>query len=327
MQTPSRLRLNDSNDSVNHRGIPRGYARILVRAARPHFFAFPVGAALAGAASQPQAASALRLSLALIAAGLGWGVGQLLNDVFDREADAVDAPDRPAVRGLLPTGPTLAVAAALGVLVASVVVMLHPQGWLMGLGAAALIGSYNLFKRFPLLGNVSHGLVMSLACLIGAAAVAPTKTLAELMSSAASSLALTFLWAGLYLAANYEKDRRGDAAAGYWTAAHVLGVRGSAFVRGGFALLIFAAVACALSDWWTRGGVAVAVVLVLVSVVQTWRGGDEAAALRGYRAAVHGGALGMLSLGAGAVSPFIFVSLLLVSGALTEAAFRRTDNP
>ena len=317
----------DSDDSENRRAVPRGYARILLMAARPHFFAFPMGAALAGAASQQPPLSAVRLSLALAGAALGWGVGQLLNDVFDREADAIDAPERPGVRGLLPTVPTLSVAVAVGLLVAAVVVMLHPRGWLLGLCAMVLIGTYNLFKRIPLLGNVSHGLVMSLACLIGAAAVAPQESLWALVVRARLPLALTFLWAGLYLAANYEKDRRGDAAAGYWTAAHVLGVRGSAVVRAGFALGIFAVAMMGYSDWWTRSGLAVSVALVLLSSAQSWRGGDEAAALRGYRAAVHGGAFGMLSLGASAVSPLVLVGLLLFSGALTEAAFRRTDNP
>src|SRR3954453_7026670 len=79
------------------------FAVEIILALRPHFFALSSIAALAGASATffgpfrqldgpPQ--SRVRLVLASVIAGLGWGVGQLLNDLLDRESDAVNAPDR-----------------------------------------------------------------------------------------------------------------------------------------------------------------------------------------------------------------------------------------
>jgi heme O synthase-like polyprenyltransferase len=115
------------------------FARAVLSALRPQFFALPAGAALAGAASAGASPLEPRVLLASAAAAAGWGVGQLLNDLVDRTADAVDAPHRPAVRGLLPEGPTVLVAAALGALVASCTVLVHPLGALLAVSAACLL--------------------------------------------------------------------------------------------------------------------------------------------------------------------------------------------
>jgi geranylgeranylglycerol-phosphate geranylgeranyltransferase len=80
----------------------------IVWAGRPHFFALPMFAALAGIARAPTLS--VRSVLAVTAAGLGWGVGQLFNDLLDRDTDAVMAKDRAVVSGRLPAGPTLVVA-------------------------------------------------------------------------------------------------------------------------------------------------------------------------------------------------------------------------
>src|SRR5262245_32993300 len=117
---------------------PKDFARGLLSSLRPHFFALPAGAALAGAATGTPEAQPTRIALATLAAALGWGVGQLVNDLMDRAADAVDAPDRATVRGLLPDGPTLLVALLLGLAVASATLAVHPHGFWLACAAAVL---------------------------------------------------------------------------------------------------------------------------------------------------------------------------------------------
>ena len=75
-----------------------------------------------------------------------------------------------------------------------------------------------------------------------------------------------------------------------------------------------------------RIALAVSTLLVLLSTVHPLRCGSGPAALRGYRFAVHGANLGLLSLGMSA-SPRLAVAFMLVSVALTERAFRKSENP
>src|SRR5262245_41097302 len=65
----------------------------LAMALRPHFFALSGIAALAGA-SAVSTVFGVRIAIAAVIAGLGWGVGQLVNDLLDRETDQINAPDR-----------------------------------------------------------------------------------------------------------------------------------------------------------------------------------------------------------------------------------------
>src|SRR5690606_37043914 len=74
------------------------YLVTLLGATRPHFFAFPVGAAYAGVAATGRPLTFFTLAQLGLIAGGGWGVGQLLNDILDHQADALDAPHRPVVR-------------------------------------------------------------------------------------------------------------------------------------------------------------------------------------------------------------------------------------
>jgi hypothetical protein len=57
------------------------------------------------------------------------------------------------------------------------------------------------------------------------------------------------------------------------------------------------------------------------------RHGTDAAAMRGYRPAVHASALAMMSLGSAALGVAGAVAAGLVSVLLTERAFRRSANP
>ncbi len=307
----------------------RTYARALLSALRPHFFVFPAGAVLAGAASAGTLRAPVHVALAAVAAGLGWGVGQLVNDLLDIEADRVDAPHRPAPQGLLPEAPTAAVAILLGVAVAVITVGAHAAMLWLVLAAVLLLMAYQPAKAHPGLGNVAHGALIGTAAVIGRAAALPgvelETTLPAVLPTALSCAAV----AALYLQANYEKDRIGDAQAGYRTLAHVLGVRGSAAARGAGSIAFAVAVfhLGIVQGPIGLGLLALALLASLGSALLALLGGTEAASLAGYRWACHGTAAAMLSLAAPLLGAAGSVAALLMSTALTERAFSRSLNP
>ncbi len=290
---------------------------------RPHFFFIPAGATLSGAATRGAFDHPWRIALVVAAAGVGWGVGQLLNDVLDVDADRVDAPNRATVRGLLPVGPTLSVALLLGVLVAVAVGVAAPAGIVLIPVAVLLLIGYNGAKRLPLAGNVAHGALIAVAAGFGFLATPETASVA----GAWPTLGYVAAVAALYLQANYEKDRRGDALAGYRTLAHATGVRGSAALRGlcSIGVLWLAVPGVLRSDsgaWIAAFGAG----LVALSTVWPLRFGTEAASLRSYPLAMHGAAA-MLLAPVGHVSPLLAAAAVFVSVILTERARRRHANP
>lgn len=306
---------------------PAVFARSLLSAVRPHFFVLPCAACLAGAAASPRAGS-LGVAVAAASVGVAWGVGQLLNDLVDLEADAVDAPERPAVRGLLPEGPTALAASLLGLLVAVALALVHPLGWLFALGSAALMLVYAPAKALPVLGNLAHGALMALLALIGAAAAAPAAPLSEVATQAWPTITCVGALGALYLQGNYEKDRAGDARAGYRTLAHLLGVRGSALLRGAAgALLYWLAWRSGLVGAPARWLWLLSLALLGVSVALSLAEGGRRGALRGYRFTVYATVSALVTL----ALPLLGVTgaLVLFAGAasLLELAFARSDNP
>jgi len=304
---------------------PRRFLAALLEATRPHYFALPAGASLAGSATVPDVDLTWRVGAAAAAAGLGWGVGQLLNDLMDTEADAVDAPGRPAVRGLLPDGPTMTVAILAGLGVATVTLLLHPQAYLLVIASTVLMLGYGAAKRVPLVGNLAHGALIATAATIGRAAATPEASLPAAVSDSWPLLAITGAWSAVYLQSNYEKDRRGDALARCRTLAHVLGLRVSAGLRAVAALGIAASAVhiSAVVGTVAWAALIAALVAIATSAVLVLKRATEAVALRGYRLAVHGAAIGMLSLSAAAIGQAVLLVTILASVALTEQAFRR----
>jgi 4-hydroxybenzoate polyprenyltransferase len=284
---------------------------------------------LAGAATAQHVEAPTHVALASVAAGLGWGVGQLINDLLDVEADRVDAPHRPAPRGLLPEGPTTAIAMVLGIAVAVITLGAHAAALWLVIAATLLLLAYQPAKAHPGLGNLAHGALIGTAAVIGRAAALPSvplgTTLPAVLPAALSCAAV----AALYLQANYEKDRIGDAQAGYRTLAHVLGVRGSAIARG-LGSVAFAIAVLRLGI--VRGPTAVALLSIalvasLGSALFAAVRGTEVASLAGYRWACHGTAAAMLALSAPLLGAFGSFAALIVAVTLTERAFSRAENP
>jgi geranylgeranylglycerol-phosphate geranylgeranyltransferase len=324
--------LRFAGDAVRGRanlGLPRTrFASALLRSLRPHYFALPASASLAGSAAALAPEPGWPIAAATAAAGMGWGVGQLLNDLMDTEADAVDAPLRAAVRGLLPDGPTMLVAMGLGVAVAALTAAVHPRACWLALCAACLLLAYGPAKRVPLLGNLAHAALIATAAAIGRVAATPRAALLDAVSDAWSVCVLAGVWAAVYLQANYEKDRLGDARAGCRTLAHVAGLPLSAILRalgatavGGWAChagLLKTSVAL-----WAMGG---AVALVLLSAGCVLHHPTEQTARESYRFAIHAATIGMLSLCTSLLGDAATVAAMVASVLLTERAFCRSPN-
>ncbi len=309
-----------------HLGVPpRRFWAALLEATRPHYFALPAGASLAGSAAAPSVELTWRVGAAAAAAGFGWGVGQLLNDLMDTEADAVDAPGRPAVRGLLPDGPTMTVAILAGLGVATLTLLLHPQAVLLVIASTVLMLGYGAAKPIPLMGNLAHGALIAAAATIGRAAATPDQPLLAALGDSWPVLLVTGAWSATYLQSNYEKDRRGDALAHCRTLAHVLGLRASAGLRWMAALVVATAAVRVSAVVGTIAWMALVAALLAITssaALVLWRA-TEAVALRGYRLAVHGAAVGMLSLAGAALGQAALLAAIVMSVTLTERAFRR----
>ena len=312
----------------------RTFVSELALALRPHFFALSSIAALAGASAVSSTLSP-RLVLAALISGLGWGVGQLLNDLLDRETDGVNAPERAIAAGRLPPGPTLVVAIVLGVVLALGTAFIHRYAWLLAVVAALLVVVYNAAKRWPVLGNLAHASLMAVAAAIGACASLPVGSsqgpgsMLIRLSEAWRTLLVVGAIAAWYLQSNYEKDRPGDRAAGYVTLAVALSVRASAILRAALLIAIASGAyrAGLLSDAVSQSTMLVGLLVGLFSTLVPIAKGTDEAALRAYRASVPASILTMLSLAAPLLGRWGTTLVLLLALALIWSAFRRTPNP
>jgi len=313
----------------------RSFVVELTFALRPHFFALSGIAALAGAAgANPSARVSWRVVVAAAVCGLGWGVGQLVNDLMDRESDVVNAPDRAIVAGRLPVGRTLGVALLLGVLLAAATVVVQTGAWGIIVAAAFLLVFYNGAKGWPLVGNFAHGALVAVAAAIGAGSVidesrtSDSTSLFDALAGEWRTLLITAAIGVWYLQANYEKDRPGDRAAGYATLATVLSVRASAFLRaiGAVAIAFFSYRLGLLPDAVSQTTMVAGALLGAASTIGPIARDTDAASLAAYRMAVPAAILAMLALAAPVLGRWGTTAVLVSSLTLVRAAFHRSSN-
>jgi hypothetical protein len=168
---------------------------------------------------------------------------------------------------------------------------------------------------------------------IGNAAVMPvgvrSRQLVSELGASGPTFVMVAVVAAFYLQSNYEKDRAGDAVAGYRTLAVVLGTRYSAVVRAVAitAIALAADLLGLLDDGVSRVAMVLALGAGLFSTLGPILRGTDGAALSAYRWAVHASVLAMMSLGVGALGPTGSLVAAFVAMSLTEWAFRRSANP
>lgn len=196
----------------------------LLRLARPldvvlFFFAAAIGGVLTADASALQDNGG-RLLLAMAAAALVGGGSNVVNDLYDRDIDRINRPDRPLVSGAVSPGAAWAFWAALSAVGVGLGVLASPVHGAIALVSVVGLWAYSAYvKRLPALGNVVVAGVITLGVVYGGlAAGPPTPSL-----WAGAGLAFTILLAR-EIAKDVE-DEEGDRAGGARTLPIVWGAR------------------------------------------------------------------------------------------------------
>jgi 4-hydroxybenzoate polyprenyltransferase len=244
------------SESTGHANRLRGYLRLL----RPPNLLTVPGDPLVGFLLT---AWAWRWSMVwpILAALLLYAAGLVFNDLFDREEDARERPDRP-----LPSGAVSPRAATIAAAMLSIAALLvaWPAGWLTALTAAGLLGCVLAYdgglKRSRLLGPLAMGSCRAVSVLLGAAGA---------WHVSGRSMSMSFIAAGvigLYIAAVTAIARRetkpGEigplrfapaAVLGAWLAMLIIGRAGEMLI-GSAGYMVAAAVSLFAFAWALRCG-------------------------------------------------------------------------
>ena len=150
----------------------------------------------------------------LVMGFFAWGFNQIFSDWCDRKEDAINAPHRPMVTGVLKPLPAFAVSAAGLAAIAVAGYLMSP--WtlaFLALGGVLNI-AYSLLKRVPVLNCLVYACAISCCALFAIAGMAKRcPTLDEFGFVAAWILPVHFLMCHN----SYYKDVKGDRAAGVRT--------------------------------------------------------------------------------------------------------------
>lgn len=234
-----------------------------LRLHRPHHAPITLSAGIAGMAVAPDDPTFASIAIGALIAFSGYPLGQVVNDYFDREADAVNAPDRPFVTGEVNPTAALAVVAVIIALMGTVAALVAPA--VIVWGTIAMVGHavYSATKRIPMAGNVANGIDLALFALIGAAAARPDHAWHDLPTFVLVDCALIAVVLSGFCLVTYFKDITGDEAVGYRTLPVVLGPRRATWWVIPFVLVgVGATAAVALIDPETLGGERVNVAFV-----------------------------------------------------------------
>jgi geranylgeranylglycerol-phosphate geranylgeranyltransferase len=300
---------------------------------RPHFIPFSLGAGLVGLFAARDDPSFLSVALGMAVCTTGYGIGVVTNDYVDREADAINAPDRPFVTGEVHAGRTMAFIAVMVVTILALSIAFAPS---VAIWSAVALGGhllYELTKPIPMLGNLVNGFDIAVFTLVGAAAGAPDAAWHDAPTAAwVAALLIGTVMSGFCLT-GYFKDVPGDTAAGYRTLPVFLGVRRARWFAPPFPIAAVAAtVAIVAADPGSLGadGATAAFVALLAAAaagyVISWRHLFAAPEPRAYDALVwytRASAIFALSLGA-LIEPGIFLAIAVPMVALMEVALLET---
>lgn len=245
------------------------FARSYVTTMRPYLLFLSGVVGLAGLALVPGLAP-LDAVIVGLACFCSYGFGQALTDCFQMDTDALSAPYRPLIRGVVRRRHVLVVSLiGLGT-VGGVLVVYEPRNLTLVGGAIVGLATYTWFKRRPWAGPVYNAaivlLLFSVAHLAGRGAVGSAVRPFTALSATGAAV---FLGYANFVLAGYFKDRRADARTGYRTLPVVCGFRVSARISDVLAL-----------------ATAVSVGVAAVSLSASARGGDP----------VHGLDLGLTAV-------------------------------
>jgi 4-hydroxybenzoate polyprenyltransferase len=213
-----------------------------------------------------------RVALAFVPLFFSYGLGQALTDCFQTDTDAISAPYRPLVRGVVSKAQVFWVSLVGLTIVVLILAYLNP--WILPLGFLAVIGllTYTYFKRRWWGGPPWNAWIVAILPMMGRL-VDSDYSLSELVRfgdvrTPAFCLSVIAIFAGYanFVVMGYFKDISADRETGYRTFPVVFGWRANA-VYGDVTALVVAG----LTAWvvvLTGGGFWAWVVLVAAVALQ-----------------------------------------------------------
>ncbi len=321
-----------------HNAIPSAPPRRLglpawLRMWRPHFIPFSLGAGLVGLFLARDEPTFISVALALSVCTTGYGIGVVTNDYVDREADAINAPDRPFVTGEVSPTRMMAFIAVLVVGTMGLSIAFAPSVAIWTGVALAGHVLYELTKPIPMLGNLVNGFDIAVFTLVGAAAGAPDAAWYDVPDAVwIAALLIGTVMSGFCLT-GYFKDVPGDTAAGYRTLPVFLGPERARWFAPPFPIAAIAATLVIVaadpgllaSDGFNAAFLVLLAIAVAGYAIST-RHLFAAPELGAYEALVwytRASAIFALSLGA-LVEPGIFLAIAVPMVAFMEVALLET---
>lgn len=249
---------------------------------------------------------------------VAYGLGQALTDVTQLDTDAISAPYRPMVRGMVrPRDVFLVSLIGLGAC-ALVLVLFNPSMGLFALVPVFGLATYTPMKRRFWAGPIWNSWIVAMLPFLGAISDGRSARVVLRSPPTLGVIALTFFAYMTFVLLGYLKDVEADRRTGYATLPVRFGRRSTVAVSFVCALLALGSSLPILTRGAHTGGLllwALGAVMLLAAHVKAWRVTADADAhpaitmgLRGY-VAIHLGAAIMLR------------PTLLVVGLLMAAAF------
>ena len=261
-----------------------GFLKSYVVTMRPYLLFVSGAAGMVGLAFI-ESPALWRVALAFVPLFFSYGLGQALTDCFQTDTDAISAPYRPLVRGVVSKAQVFWVSFAGLTIVVLILAYLNP--WILPLGFLAVIGllTYTYFKRRWWGGPPWNAWIVAILPMMGRL-VDRDHSLSQLIRfgdvrTPAFCLSVIAVFAGYanFVVMGYFKDISADRETGYRTFPVVFGWRANAvygdvtaLVVAGLTAWVVALVGGGFSAWAL---LAVAVVLQLHAQVSVHRTRDE----------------------------------------------------
>ncbi|MFH1865978.1 MAG: UbiA family prenyltransferase [Candidatus Eisenbacteria bacterium] len=271
---------------TRYRLLSWGFLKSYIVTMRPYLLFVSGAAGMVGLAfiDSPPAS---RVALAFIPLFLSYGLGQALTDCFQKDTDALSAPYRPLVRGVVSTAQVLWV--SLIGLTGVVLILAYLNPWILLPGFLAVVGllTYTWFKRRWWGGPPWNSWIVAVLPIMGRL-VDRDYSLGELvrfgdLHTPAFCLSVVAVFAGYanFVVMGYFKDISADRETGYRTFPVVFGWKANAIygdvtalVAAGLTARVVALVGGGFSAWIV---LAAAVALQLHAQVSVHRTRDEGA--------------------------------------------------
>lgn len=265
--------------------LSKGFWHSYITTMRPYLLFISGSAGLVGLAfiDEPQI---IRVILAFIPLFLSYGLGQALTDCFQTDTDALSAPYRPLIRGIISRKQVLIV--SLGGLAASVLIMVYLNPIILIFGILSVIGllTYTFLKRTWWGGPPWNSWIVALLPIMGRLVDREYQirniVFWEDTSSLAFFLAVLAIFFGYanFVVMGYFKDLSPDKRTGYRTFPVVFGWRPAAIYSDLTAMAVAVLTGCVLFlssklNIWGIVIFAIAVVVNLYAQIKIHRIRDE----------------------------------------------------